>query len=137
MSEKDKLNADESGTVHISDDVIASIAALAASEVEGVAMLSTGSGVDFGEWLGRKSLTKGVKIAMQERTAMVELSLTVRYGHSIPTVARHVQEKVKDAVESMTGLIVGEVAVHVCGVTFPKEKSKAGKAKEPGKQKEK
>ena len=123
MSEKG-TNADN-GTIQISDEVVASIAALTAAEVEGVAALS--AGVDIGEWLGRKNLAKGVKITMQERTVFLDISLLVKYASPIPTVARHVQEKVRDAVESMTGLTVGEINIHVCGVAFDKDGKKKTK----------
>ena len=121
----------ENGAVHISEEVVASIAALTAADVEGVAALSTG--VDIGEWLGRKNLAKGVKITMQERTVFLDISLLVRYASPIPAVARQVQKKVKDAVESMTGLTVGEINIHVCGVAFDKENKKPTRAQSQGK----
>ena len=126
MNEKDTVCGAEGGIVHISDDVVASIAALTAVDVEGVAALS--AGVDIGEWLGRKNLAKGVKISIQERTVSLDISLLVRYAYPIPTVAKNVQKKVKEAVESMTGLSVGEINIHVFGVTFDKE-AKKGSAK--------
>ncbi|MDR0381639.1 MAG: Asp23/Gls24 family envelope stress response protein [Oscillospiraceae bacterium] len=125
MSEKSEniIHTDENGTIHISEDVVASIAALAATEVEGVASLSTGT-----EWLGRKNLTRGVKITLEERRATLTVSLSVRYGFPVQTVARQVQEKVREAVESMTGLVVAGVDVNVSGVSFDKSKeSKAPK----------
>jgi len=115
----------ENGAIHISEDVVASIAALTAADVEGVAALS--AGMDIGELLGRKNLAKGVKITMQDRTVFLEISLLVRYSASIPTVARNVQEKVGETVESMTGLTVGEVNIHVCGVAFDKERKKTSR----------
>ncbi|MDR1157944.1 MAG: Asp23/Gls24 family envelope stress response protein [Oscillospiraceae bacterium] len=122
MSEKSEniIHTDENGTIHISEDVVASIAALAATEVEGVASLSTGT-----EWLGRKNLTRGVKIVLEERRTSLTVSLSVRYGFPVQTVARQVQEKVREAVESMTGLTVTGVDVNVSGVSFDKS------AKEP------
>jgi uncharacterized alkaline shock family protein YloU len=125
VSEKSEniIHTDENGTIHISEDVVASIAALAATEVEGVASLSTGT-----EWLGRKNLTRGVKITLEERRATLTVSLSVRYGFPVQTVARQVQEKVREAVESMTGLVVAGVDVNVSGVSFDKSKeSKAPK----------
>ena len=125
MSDKETVKSADSGAIHISEDVVASIAALTAADVEGVAALS--AGMDIGEWLGRKNLAKGVKITMQERTVFLDISLLVKYASSIPVVARHVQEKVKDAVESMTGLTVGEINIHVCGVAFDREGKKKTK----------
>ena len=122
MSEKNTTHDAEGGTLHISDEVVASIAALTAVDVEGVASLSTG--VDIGEWLGRKNLAKGVKISMQDRIVFLDISLLVRYAYPISTVAKNVQTKVKEAVESMTGLSVSEINIHVVGVTFDKEVKK-------------
>lgn len=131
MSDKETIQTGENGSIHISDEVVASIAALAATEVEGVSALSAGSGVDIGEWLGRKNLTKGVRVTKEDSAVFLDVSLLVCYGFAIPSVARHVQETVKDAVESMTGLAVKEVGVHVCGVSFEKEaKPKQEKSKE-------
>ena len=122
MNEKEAPCNPDGGVVHISDDVVASIAALAAVEVEGVASLSVG--VDLAEWLGRKNLAKGVKITMKEGVVFLEVSLMVRYSFPIPTVARQVQKKVKEAIESMTGLEVGEINIHVFGVSFDKDVKK-------------
>jgi uncharacterized alkaline shock family protein YloU len=128
MNDNETPRGDENGVIHISDEVVASIAALTAADVEGVAALS--AGVDIGEWLGRKNLSKGVKLTTQDSTVLLDISLLVRYGYAIPAVSRLVQKKVKDAVESMTGLTVGEINVHVVGVSFDKEdKPKEAKPK--------
>ena len=129
MSDNESTRNGDNGVVNISDEVVATIAALAASDVEGVATLSVGK--DIGEWLGRKNLTKGVKITMQERTVFLDISLIVHYGCPITTVAQQVQKKVKDTVESMTGMAVGEINISVCGVAFEKESKKPSREKKP------
>ena len=108
------------GDVRIDDDVVGVIAALAASEVEGVAGMAGGLVGGIGETLlGRRHLAKGVKAEVGEREAALDLSLLVEYGVRIPDVAQRVQEAVKRAVESMTGLKVKAVDVHVQGVSSP------------------
>lgn len=138
MSEKTEniIQTDENGAIHIAEEVVASIAALAAADVEGVAALS-GGGMDIAEWLGRKNLSRGVKIALEDKRASVEIYLLVRYGYPVQTVARQVQTKVKDAIESMTGFAAGDIDVHVCGIAFdksPKEKNAARTQKSREKQ---
>lgn len=121
------LLPDEKGNIHIAEDVVASIAALAAADVEGVHSMAGGGGLDIGEWLGRKNLTRGVKITVENNCASVEISLLVLYGHPVAQVGRRVQESVKSAVESMTGLSVSSVGVHIAGVAFEKGKPAAKK----------
>lgn len=105
-------------TVKIADEVVGVIAGIAASEVEGVAAMSGGVVSGLGEMLGKKSLSKGVKVEVGEKQTALDLFLVMEYGVRIPEVARKVQESVKRAVESMTGLEVVEVNVHVAGVSF-------------------
>lgn len=107
------------GTIRIADEVVEIIAGLAASEVEGVAGMSGGFVGDLAQMIVRsKSLSKGVKVEVGEQEAAVDLFLIVEYGVSIPDVSLKVQEAVKDAIESMTGLTVVETNVHVQGVNF-------------------
>lgn len=107
------------GTIKISDEVVEIIAGLAASQVEGVAGMSGGFVGDIAQMLGRgKNLAKGVKVEVGEQEAAVNLYLVVEYGVSIPEVSLKVQEAVKEAIESMTGLKVMETNVHVQGVNF-------------------
>ncbi|WP_206812758.1 Asp23/Gls24 family envelope stress response protein [Paradesulfitobacterium ferrireducens] len=107
------------GAIRIADEVVEIIAGLAASEVDGVAGMSGGFVGDLAHMLGRnKNLAKGVKVEVGEQETAVDLFLVVEYGVSIPEVAVKVQEVVKDAIESMTGLAVVEVNVHVQGVNF-------------------
>ncbi|MDK2855769.1 MAG: hypothetical protein PWQ41_425 [Bacillota bacterium] len=111
----------EIGSVRIADEVVAIIAGLAATEVPGVAGMSGGLAGGIAEMLGRKNLTRGVKVEVGERQAAVDLFLIVEYGVKIPEVAWRVQENVKKAIESMTGLDVVEVNIHVQGVKISGE----------------
>ena len=107
------------GTVRIADEVVEVIAGLAASQVGGVAGMSGGLVGDIAQMLGRgKNLAKGVKVEVGEQEAVVNLYLVVEYGVSIPEVSIKVQEAVKEAIESMTGLRVVETNVHIQGVNF-------------------
>lgn len=110
----------EKGTVNISEEVIAAIAALAISEVDGVYGLSSSFTADLKELLGKKNMSKGVKLTLEEETVTVECFVVVTYGFEIPTVAANIQEAVTTAVESMAGLKVNEVNVDVCGISAPK-----------------
>lgn len=116
----EKPNIENSlGTIRIADEVVEIIAGLAASEVEGVAGMSGGFVGDLAQMLVRtKNHSKGVKVEVGEQEAAVDLFLVVEYGVSIPNVSLHVQEAVKEAIESMTGLTVIETNVHVQGVNF-------------------
>jgi len=109
------------GTVKISNEVVAIIAGLAATEVEGVASMSGGLTGDISEMLGMKNLSKGVKVEVGEKEAAIDLFIIVEYGYKITEVATNVQKNVKDKVETMTGLNVVEINVNVQGVNIPKE----------------
>ncbi len=109
------------GTIRIADDVVSIIAGLAATEIEGIAGMSAGLVGGIAEILGRKNFAKGVKVEVGEREAAVDLYIIVKYGVRIPDVALAAQENVKQAIETMTGLSVVEVNIHVQGVGFPEE----------------
>ena len=104
------------GEVQIADEVVAIIAGLAATEVEGVASMAGNITNELVGKLGMKNLSRGVKVVVQENEVTVELSLNMSYGYSIPKTSAKVQEKVKSAIESMTGLSVVEVNIHIAGV---------------------
>lgn len=106
----------ESASVRIADEVVSAVAAMAATEVDGVAGMAGGLAVGLSEMLGRRNPQKGVKVEVQDRTAQIELTLNVKYGVRIPDVAARVQENVRRVVEQMTGLQVSAVHVHVTGV---------------------
>lgn len=107
------------GAIRIADEVVAVIAGLAATEAEGLAGMSGGLAGGFAEILGRKNLSKGVRVEVGEKESAVDIFVIVEYGVKIPDVALKVQENVKNAIESMTGLKVVNVNVHVQGVSFP------------------
>jgi uncharacterized alkaline shock family protein YloU len=118
-----QINADSKvGDVQIADEVVATIAALAATEVEGVASMSSNITNELVSKLGMKNLSKGVKIEVIEDTVSVDLSLTLDYGYSIPKTSGLVQEKVKAAIENMTGLTVLEVNIRISGVNIDRNK---------------
>ena len=106
------------GSVRIADEVIASIAGIAAVDVPGVVGMSSGLIGGMAEMMGKKNPSKGVKVQVGAREVAVDLYIIVEYGLRIPDVALQVQEKVKEAVEVATGLSVIEVNVHVQGVGF-------------------
>lgn len=110
----------EKGTVNISEEVVAAIAALAASEVEGVYGLAAGFTAGIAEMLGKKNMSKGVKLTIEDEVVSVECFVVVTYGYEIPVVAAGVQDGVINAIESMTGLKVSTVDVSICGISGPK-----------------
>lgn len=111
---------EQNGNVNISDEVVSIIASLAASEVKGVAGMANSLSGGFAELLGKKNLSKGVKVNLDAESVALDLSVIVEYGTKIPDVAWNVQEKVKNEVEAMTGLTVTAVNISVDGVNVPK-----------------
>ncbi len=114
----------ELGSIRIADEVVSIIAGLAATEIEGLAGMSGGVTGGISEMLGRKNLSKGVKVEVGEKDATINLYVVVKYNYPIPDIAVAVQETVKEAVEGMTGLEVLEVNLHVQGVVFEKDAEK-------------
>jgi uncharacterized alkaline shock family protein YloU len=108
----------EMGSIQIAPEVIEVIAGLATVEVQGVAGMSGGFASGVAELLGRKNLSKGVKVEVGQKEAAVDVSIVVEYGKRIPVVAQDIQLNVKNAIESMTGLSVVEVNVHIHDVMF-------------------
>ena len=106
------------GTIKIADEVVTVIAGLAATEIEGVAAMSGGIVGGIAEMLGHKNLSKGVKVEVGEKEAAVDLYIIVNFGVQIPEVALKIQENVKNAIQTMSGLKVVEINVHVQGVHF-------------------
>lgn len=109
------------GQIKIADEVVGVIAGLAATEVSGVAGMSGGIAGGIAEMLGRKNLSKGVKVEVGEKEAAIDLFIIVEYGTKIPDVSWQIQENVKKAIETMTGLNVVEVNIHVQGVNMDKD----------------
>ena len=107
----------ENNNIIIEDEVIATIAGIAVSEVPGVASMSGGFAGGISEVLsGKKNLSKGIKVDTDEKEVKIDVNIIVEYGTRIPDVAFEIQNRVKKAVENMTGLGVEEVNVHVQGV---------------------
>lgn len=116
--------AEGTGNVKIADEVVAVIAGIAAIEVEGVAGMAGNIASGITEMLGKKNLSKGVRVEVGEKEAIIDLYVVIEYGVRIPEVATAVQENVKRAVESMTGLDVQEVNIHIQGVAFERPKER-------------
>lgn len=113
LSRKEKL-----GEVKIADEVVAMIAGLAATEVEGVDSMAGNITNELVGKLGMKNLNRGVKISVDDDHVSVELSLNMKYGYSIPDVSEKVQERVRTDIETMTGLTVLEVNIKIAGVSM-------------------
>ncbi len=112
------------GEVKIADEVVAIIAALAATEVEGVASMAGNITNELISRLGMKNLSKGVKVDVLEGVVTVSLTLNMKYNYSVVDSIKKVQEKVKSAIENMTGLEVADVNIHIAGVEMENEKGK-------------
>ena len=108
------------GEVQIADEVIAIISGLAAVEVEGVAKMSGNVSNELISMLGMNNLSRGVKVEVTPESVAIDLALEMKYGYSIPKVSEQVQERVKNAIESMTGLTVERVDVRIVGVAVDK-----------------
>ncbi len=117
------LQEDEDlGTVKIADDVVAMIAGLAATEVEGVAAMAGNISNELMSKMGVKNLAKGVRVEVIGKRVKTYLALIVEYGYNIPAISQRVQEKVKSTVENMTGLEVSDVDIRIAGVSMQKDK---------------
>ena len=103
-------------TVKIADEVVAVIAGLAATEVKGVDSLAGNVTADVIPKKGGKSISKCVPVSVNEGKVSCDLAITIAFGHSIPEVSRAVQERVKSAIENMTGMEVTEINISVAGV---------------------
>lgn len=130
-NQTDLVTTDKLGTISYADGVIAIIAGLAAVDIPGVAGMSGGISNDIAEMLGRKNLTKGVKVEVGNEEAAIDLLVVVEYGYKIGEVAHSIQENVKSAIETMTGLRVVEVNVRVQGVNIEKTPAPAAQEAAP------
>lgn len=106
----------EYGQVQIADEVVLIIAGLAATEVKGISSMAGNITEDMISRLGKKNLSKGVRVDIIDGVVSVDVAVNIDYGYNIPDTSKKVQEKVKTAIESMTGLEVSEVNVHVASV---------------------
>ena len=124
IEEVEEIKEDGNG-IKIADDVVAVIAGVAVSEVPGVASMAKSFTGGISEVLsGKKNLSKGIKVDVGEKEAKIDVNIVVEYGTRIPDVAFEIQNRVKKAVENMTGLKVLEVNVHVQGVSTDSEEVK-------------
>ena len=115
------VQAQENGTVLISEEVVASIAALAVREIEGVYGLSATANFDISNIIGKKNLRKGIRVVFGEKNEMeISCNLIVNLGATVMETAQKVQEAIVSEVESMTGMKPARVNVNVCGVAQPK-----------------
>lgn len=110
---KDEENG---GMVQIADDVVAMIASLAATEVEGVSAMAGNITNELMSKVGMKKLTKGVRVEVMENNVVVDLAVTMEYGYNIPATGQKVQAKVKNAIENMTGLTCSDVNIRIAGI---------------------
>ena len=110
------------GQVQIADEVVAIIAGLAATEVEGVASMAGNITNELVSKLGKKSLSKGIRVKVEDGIVNVNVALNIAYGYSVPKTCKKVQEKVKAAIENMTGLEVEKVDIQIANVSISKEK---------------
>lgn len=118
--ENKEIVAENDESIKISNDVVASIAGVAVSEVPGVYGMAGG----ITEIFGKKGLTKGIKVEVGEKETKIDVNIIVEYGARIPDVAFEIQNRVKKAVETMTGLKVANVNIHIQGINIPEKDQK-------------
>ena len=116
------IKDDNLGEVRIGDEVVAIIAGLAATEVEGVSSMAGNITNELVSKLGMKNLSKGIKVDVLDNVVKVDVALNIRFGYGIPDVSLKVQERVKSAIENMTGLEVGNINIRIAGVDLEKRK---------------
>ena len=114
-----------SGTVLVAEEVVAIIAGTAAMEVEGVSAAAGNFTGDLAEILGKKNLSKGVRLTVNENVVVIDINIQVKFGYKIKEVSEEVQQKVKNAVETMVGLTTPEININVSGIYFEKDKKNA------------
>lgn len=117
-----KIKDDKLGEVKIADEVVAIIAGLAATEVEGVSSMAGNITNELVSKLGMKNLSKGIRVEVSDGIVDVDVALNIAYGYGIPDVSSKVQEKVKTAIENMTGLEVSVVNIRIASVDMGKSK---------------
>ena len=108
------------GRVQIADDVVAVIAGLAATEVKGVSAMAGNITNEIMSKVGRKNLSKGVKVSINKNKVKVSLAIMMEYGYNIPGTCSKVQDKVKNAIENMTGLVVTDIDIRIASVDMQK-----------------
>ena len=118
----DMQEEEKAGTVKIADDVVAMIAALAATEVDGVAAMSGNLTNELLSKVGVMGLSRGARVEVSGKKVKAELAITMEYGYNIPTTCQRVQARVKSAIENMTGLEVQDVNIRIAGINVTREK---------------
>lgn len=116
------ISTSEDGSVNISEEVLAVIAWEAMLEEEGFGGAAVSLPAELAELIGKKNLAKGVRVAMREKQAEIDVYVNVRYGYAVTKVARSIQAGISKAIQDMTGIQVRSVDVHVSGITFDKTK---------------
>ncbi len=114
----------EADSVRISPEVIGIVAGIAASEVAGIAGMSAGLVGGIAEKLGRKDLSKGIKVHQDEEKIRLEINIIIEYGAKIPEITRALRDSVRRSVENTTGLEVTAINIHVQGLYLPREEKK-------------
>ncbi len=122
MYEVSEEESEKIGSVKIADDVVAMIAALAATEVEGVAALSGNMTNELLSRVGVKNAARGTRVEVIQKKVKVDLAIMIEYGFNIPATCQRVQTKVKNAVENMTGLEVTDVNIRIAGINVSKDR---------------
>ncbi len=117
-----ELQSERAGTVRIADDVVAMIAALAATEVEGIAAMAGNLTNELLSRVGVRGLSRGARVEVSGEKVKAELAVIMEYGYNIPTTCQKVQAKVKSAIENMTGLEVQDVNIRIAGINVTREK---------------
>lgn len=111
-----QIKSDEIGDIRVSEEVVAIIAGLAATEVEGVSSMAGNITNEIVSKLGMKNLSKGIFVEVMDEEIKVDVALNIAYGYAIPEISAKVQEKVKSSVENMTGLTVAVVNIRIASV---------------------
>ncbi len=117
-----KIKESDSGEVRVADEVVAIIAGLATTEVEGVSSLAGNITNEIVSKLGMKNLSKGIVVEVLEEEVKADVAINIAYGYSIPEVSKNVQDKVKSAIETMTGLTVAVVNIRIASVDMSENK---------------
>lgn len=130
------VKKESNGTITFANEVIATIAGLAAVDVPGVAGMSGGFVDGITELVGRKNLSKGIKVEVGTEEVAVDIAIVVEYGTPVPEIAQNIQMSVMKAIETMTGLKVVEVNINVQGIKFKEQTTRTAEPKEKEKEKE-
>lgn len=115
-------NDDNIGAIQIADDVVAMIASLAATEIQGVTAMNGNLTKELMNKVGVKNTTKGVKVEVIGHSVVVDLAIIMEYGYNIPATCQKVQSRVKTAIENMTGLECTDVNIRIAAVNMKKDK---------------